>query len=53
MEKRNGVWTSQTREDDARDIASLARRIAESTDDPQVKEWAEKIRRLARDLEDS
>jgi hypothetical protein len=51
MEERNGVWTSQTRKDDAGDIKSLARRISERTDDEQIAEWAERIRRLARDLE--
>jgi hypothetical protein len=52
MEKRNGAWTSQTRAGDARDIRSLAEKIAQRTDDNQILEWAQRIKRLARDLED-
>jgi hypothetical protein len=49
MEKRNGVWTSQTRARDAGDIRSLASKIAERSDDSQIREWADRIKR---DLED-
>ncbi|NYF16009.1 hypothetical protein HDC37_000823 [Microbacterium sp. AK009] len=52
MELRNGVYSSQTRADDAEDILRLARRIEAATDDPQIKADAQKIVRLARDLED-
>lgn len=52
MELRNGVYTSQTRADDAEDIMRLARRIEAAATDPQIKADARKIERLARDLED-
>jgi len=51
MEMRGGAWTSQTKADDARDIVRLAKKIIERTDDPQVKELAEKIKRKASDIE--
>ncbi|MGN8245285.1 hypothetical protein ACTHAM_002404 [Cellulomonas soli] len=52
MEMRNGVWTSQTRADDARDIERWARKIIERTNDAEVKQLAERIKRSARDLQD-
>lgn len=52
MELRNGVYTSQTRADDARDIKKCAKKILEQTGDPTIRRLAEKIVRLARDLED-
>jgi hypothetical protein len=47
MEKRGGTYTSQTKKRDAEEIASLARKIMDQTDDPQIEEWARKIRRAA------
>lgn len=52
MELRNGTWTSQTKARDADDIARLARRIVTKSDDPEIKNMAQKIVRLARDLAD-
>lgn len=52
MEKRNGTWTSQTRANDAGDIWSLARKILERDLDPETRKDVERIKRLARDLED-
>lgn len=52
MEPRNGAWTSQTKARDADDIASLARRIVTITNDQEIKNMAQKIVRLARDLTD-
>ena len=51
MEIRGGAWTSQTKADDARDIVRLAKKIIEQTNDQEVKELAEKIRRKASDIE--
>lgn len=51
MEKRNGVWTSKARSDDARDIARLARELIATADDDRVVEIAKNIERKARDLE--
>ncbi|WP_027497468.1 hypothetical protein [Rhodococcus sp. JG-3] len=52
MELRNGTWTSQTKARDVDDIASLARRIVAKSDDQQIKNMAQRIIRLARDLND-
>lgn len=51
MEKRNGTWTSQTRSRDAGDIKRLAFEIEKLSDDPQIREKAQRIIRKARDLE--
>ncbi|MEW1738818.1 hypothetical protein AB0346_22985 [Nocardia beijingensis] len=51
MEMRNGVWSSQTRADDVRDIQRWAKKITTTSTDPEVQRLAEKIRRAADDLE--
>jgi len=51
MEKRNGVWTSQTFAGDASSIRRLAAEIEGATNDPSIREKAQRIQRLARDLE--
>lgn len=52
MELRNGTWTSQTKARDVDDIEGLARRIVTESDNQEIKNLAQKIVRLARDLND-
>ena len=52
MELRSGTWTSQTKARDVDDIESLARRIVTKSDDQEIKNMAQKIVLLARDLND-
>lgn len=51
MELRNGVYTSQSRADDARDIVRFAKKIREKTVDTEIEGWAKRIIRIADDLE--
>lgn len=51
MEKRNGVWSSQTKADDARDIQRWARKILTTSTDPEIQRLAKKIKSAADDLE--
>lgn len=51
MEKRGGAWTSQTKADDARVIRRLAEAILDRDVDPDTRSDAQRITRLARDLE--
>ena len=51
MDLRNGVWTSQTFVQDARDIVRHAQEIANITDDLTVRELAKQILSIAQRLE--
>ncbi|MFG2447535.1 hypothetical protein ACGFQG_32115 [Nocardia fluminea] len=51
MEKRNGVWSSQSKASDADDIQRWARKILNATTDPEIERLAKKIKRAAEDLE--
>jgi hypothetical protein len=51
METQRGAWTGGNRADDVRDIARLACGIARRASDPTILADAQRITRLARDLE--
>lgn len=51
MEMRNGVWSSKTKASDADDIQRWARKILQTTTDPEIERLAKKIKRAAEDLE--
>ena len=51
METQRGAWTAGTPADDVRDIARLACGIARRSSDPTILADAQRITRLARDLE--